>query len=99
MKKEILDEVIACLPEERTLFHYFKGQYAFHLLAYITRAQQSVSAIKRSPFQHLLNQPDVKTLLAHQGNGKLTPELFEHAWNANSQPFVLTVDRWGDNNR
>ena len=99
MKKEILDEVIACLPEERTLFHYFKGQYAFHLLAYVTRAQQSVSAIKRSPFQHLLNQPDVKALLAHLGNGKLSPELFEHAWKETSQSFVLTVDKWGDSNR
>ena len=99
MKKEILDEVIACLPEERTLFHYFKGQYAFHLLAYITRAQQSVSAVKRSPFQHLLNQPDVKALLADQGSGKISPELFEHVWKETSQPFVLTVDRWGDSNR
>ncbi len=99
MKKEILDEVIAYLPEERTLFYYFKGQYAFQLLAYATKEQQSVSAIKRSPFQHLLNQPDVKALLAYQGNGKLTPELFKHAWNENSQPFVLTVDRWGNSNR
>ncbi len=99
MKKEILDEIIACLPEERTLFHYFKGQYAFHLLAYATRVQQSVSTLKRSPFQHLLKQPDVKALLALQGSGNLSPELFEHAWKETSQPFVLTVDRWGDSDR
>jgi len=99
MKKEILDEVIACLPEERTLFHYFKGQYAFHLLTHISKQQPSVGAIKRSPFQGLLNQPDVKALLACLGNGKLSPDLFENAWKEASQAFVLTVDKWGDNNR
>ena len=99
MKKEILDEVIACLPEERTLFHYFKGQYAFHLLSFATRQRSTVNAIKQSHFQHLLNQPDVKSLLAFQGSGKLSPELFEHAWKKDSQAFVLTVDKWGDNNR
>jgi len=99
MKKETLDEVIACLPEERTLFHYFKGQYAFFLLSYATKVKSSVRAIKRSRFHHLLNHPEIKELLAYQGNGNLTPELFEHAWKETSQAFVLTVDRWGDGNR
>ncbi len=99
MKKEILDEVIACFPEERTLFHYFKGQYAFFLLAYATKEKESVSAIKRSQYQHLLNQQDIKRLLASLGNGKLKSELFEHAWKENSQVFVLTVDKFGDSNR
>ncbi|MES9832969.1 MAG: hypothetical protein ABW139_12085 [Candidatus Thiodiazotropha sp. DIVDIV] len=99
MKKEILDEVIACLSEERTLFHYFKGQYAFFLLFCATKEQCSVNAIKQSQFQHLLNQPDIKSLLSHHGHGKLIPELFEHTWKETSQPFVLTVDRWGNSNR
>jgi len=98
MKIEILDEVIACLPKERTLFHYFKGQYAFLLLSIVAKQQHSVSAIKYSPFRSLLNQPQVKTLLACQGNGTLAPELFAHAWNKNSQAFVLTVDKWGKHN-
>ncbi len=99
MKKDILDEVIACLPEGRTLFHYFKGQYAFHLLSYVTREQPTVSAIKRSPFQHLLNQADVKSLLARHGSGNLTHKLFDSAWKQGSQPFVLTLDTWGNNDR
>jgi len=98
MKKVTLDEIIACLPEERTLFHYFRGQYAFSLLSYIVREQSSIGAIKRSTFRSLLNQPDVKALLANQGNGKLAPELFDYAWKADSHPFVLTVDRWGNSN-
>ena len=98
MKKEMLDEVIACLPQERTLFHYFKGQYAFHMLSYAVERWSSVSAVKQSPFRSLLNQPDVKSLLAQQGNGTLTPEIFKYGWKDSSQPFVLTIDKWGNNN-
>ena len=98
MKKETIDEVIACLPQERTLFHYFKGQYAFTLLSYATQHQQSVSALKKSNYQRLLNQPAIKTLLAQQGNGQLCPELFQWPWNESSETFVLTVDQWGNDN-
>ncbi len=99
MRKEILDEVIACLPEERTLFYYFKGQYAFFLLSCASRKRSSVGAVKRSPFQRLLNRPDIKALLANRGSGELKPEQFEFAWKENSQIFILTVDTWGDSNR
>jgi len=98
MKREIIDEVIACLPDERTLFHYFKGQYALQLLHYVSQQLQSVAAIKQSPYHRLLNQNEVRSLLAVQGNGKLTPVLFADQWLPSSQPFVLTVDRWGDSN-
>lgn len=99
MKKEILDEVIACLPDERTLFHYFKGQYAMQLMSYVTRQCSSVGDVKRTPFQRLLGQKDVKALLANAGSGRLSPELFEYPWKETSQPFVLTVDKWGDSNK
>ncbi len=99
MKKEILDEVIACLPEERTLFHYFKGQYAYQLLSYASRKQSTVKAMKQSVYQRLLNQQDIKLLLAELGSGELSPEFFQPIWKENSQPFVLTIDRWGNNNR
>ncbi len=99
MKRQILDEVIACLPEDRTLFHYFKGQYAYQLLAYASKRQASIREIKQSVYNRLLNQADIKLLLAELGHGKLHPEIFEHVWREHSQPFVLTVDRWGDSNR
>jgi hypothetical protein len=99
MEHEKLNEIIACLSEERTLFHYFKGQYAFFLLSYATKGLSSVSDIKKSPFRHLLNQQDVKALLAYQGNGKLTDNLFAHAWRDGSQPFVLTVDKWANSDK
>lgn len=95
MKNEILDEVIACLPKERTLFHYFKGQYAFLLLSYAAKSYSNIAAIKRTNFQNLLNQRDIKMLLSHQGSGKVVPALFENAWKETSQAFVLSIDKWG----
>ena len=99
MKSAILEEVIACLPADRTLFHYFKGQYAFFLLAHAARLYPSVSAIKQSPFQSLLRQPDVKAVLAGQGDGVLRSSLLETVWKEGSLPFVLTVDRWGNHDQ
>ena len=99
MKKEILDEVVACLPKERTLFHYFKGQYAFLLLSIATGEKQSVSDLKKSPYQSLLKQPEIKQLLAQRGDGQLTKELFKYPWRSDSLAFVLTVDSWGKHNQ
>lgn len=97
MKRELIDEVIACLPEGRTLFHYFKGEYAFNLLSYASQTRQSVADIKKSSYQRLLNQPEVKSVLAREGHGKLSPDLFKHIWNESSEDYVLTLDSWGDN--
>lgn len=40
-----------------------------------------------------------ETMLTAQGNGRLSPALFADQWQPSSQPFVLTVDRWGDDNK
>lgn len=44
MDTTLLDEVIACLPRERTLFDYFQGHYALDILAELAEreAQQPV---------------------------------------------------------
>jgi len=95
MKRELIDEVINCLPKDRTLFHYFKGEYAFKLLSYASRSRNTVSQLKKSPYQRLLNQPGVKAVLSNKGSGSVTPEIFTHVWKQNSEPFVLTLDSWG----
>ena len=95
MNRENLEELIACLPDERTLFHYFPGQYAFQLLALAVQHFPSVSQMKKTAFSRLLNQKKVNALLASHGSGALSPELFTQVWHESSQAFVLTVDRWG----
>lgn len=34
MDREYADEILACLPQERTCYHYFKNRYALQLLGY-----------------------------------------------------------------
>lgn len=99
MKRELIDEVIACLPEDRTLFHYFKGEYAYKLLSYVCKKRNTVGEIKKYPYQRLLNQPGVRSVLSTEGSGKITAELFEHVWDETSESFVLTLDSWGETNR
>ena len=99
MKRESVNEVITCLSEERTLFRYFKGQYALMLLSYVTQTFDSVRALKQTPYQRLLNQSEVKPLLAQSGKGGLSPELFNYCWKESSQNFILTLDRWDDDDR
>ena len=99
MKRKLIDEVIACLPEDRTLFHYFKGEYAFKLLSFATEKRHTVSALKKSAYHRLLTQPDIKSLLSTEGSGELSPDIFKHAWKESSETFVLTLDRWCDKDR
>lgn len=39
MDTGLVHEIIDCLPQERTLYHYFKDPYAFYLLSRISRPQ------------------------------------------------------------
>ena len=99
MNRELIDEVIECLPKERTLFHYFKGEYAFKLLSFAAEKRKTVNAIKQSPYQRLLKKPDIQTVLSSDGSGNLTPDMFRNTWKESSETFVLTLDRWCDKNR
>lgn len=99
MKKESADEVIACMSGERTVFHSFRSQYALQLLAMVSRKNSKVADLKKTAFARLLQQDEVRSLLATQGDGKLNPELFANHWRADCLPFVLNLARWGDNDK
>lgn len=99
MKQETADEMIACLSGDRNLFHYFKGEYALKLLSLAIQKRKSVGELKRSPYQRLLGQPLVKRLLAKAGSGQLPYDFFDYAWHESSEPFVLTLARWGSADR
>jgi len=99
MNKIDVEEVIDCLPKERTLFHYFKDRYALMLLAYVSGEGKSISEIKRSPYGGLLNKPLINALLKRQGNGELSAYDLSSAWPKNTYPFLLTVGVWGGRER
>jgi len=98
MDKQLLKEVIDCLPKGRTKFFYFKDRYAAMLLADFVGNGMSVGQVKQSAFAGLLQRPAVKQLVANSGNGVLTAEMLRGVWEF-PQPFLLTLAGWGGKDR
>lgn len=89
-------EVIACLPHERTLYHYYRDRYGIGLLRHLARAPLSVAELKRSPFASLTQKPRVKEVLAKLGGDLLAePQLALHDYDPGQSTFVLTLGTWG----
>lgn len=97
MDKEIADEIIACLPEGRTFFHYFKDRYALILLSRVVGSGVTVAELKRSPYAGLLQKQPVKEALAGAGAGAgvVTAQLLDNWWPVTVEPFLLTLATWG----
>lgn len=95
MNKQQLDEIIDCLPQERTLFRYFKGRYALMLLQAVAGEGCQISELKKTGFAPLLEKPEVKQVLAYAGKGVITARFLEEFWLGDTYAFVLTLGRWG----
>jgi len=57
--------------------------------------QISVHQLKQTRFKRLLDHPTVKPIMASCGNGVLKQKDLAEVWQEPSQPFLLTVSRWG----
>ncbi|MFV2059797.1 MAG: hypothetical protein ACC653_03880 [Gammaproteobacteria bacterium] len=97
MNLKLLNEIIACIPKERTVFRYFKGRYAFMLLNSIIGEGDTVSNIKKTEFSGLLDKPEIKSALALAGKGFITPKILNSVWPGETYNFLLTVSSWGTN--
>jgi hypothetical protein len=100
MKTYELDEVLACLPKGRTLFHYQKNQYIRMILAALIRhgQLQTIADLKQSHYSKWVKQPWVNAYLAKQTNAKsaIAPLLdTELTTEWDSHPFILSAGRWG----
>ena len=96
MKRELADEVMACLPKGRTLFHYSKDDYAFLLLNLMSRKETKIQNLRRSPVARLLEKPSVKSLLAQCSDGLLDPERMpRQQYRPDGRTYRLTLDIWG----
>lgn len=96
MDREYANEILACLPQERTCFHYFKDRYALQLLGYAAGDGISVEALRRSRYKRLLTKPAVRRLLAECGDARLDGRRAHSRWEEPLLPFLLTVGMWGD---
>ncbi|MEO0367499.1 MAG: hypothetical protein AAF197_01805 [Pseudomonadota bacterium] len=95
MKSSTLNDVLACLPAGRTHFRYYKGAYASRLLALLIDNKASIGAVKQSNFKSLLTNSLVKQHMAETGQGFLCATKLEELWQEPSLPFLLGLDRWG----
>ncbi|MEM7406472.1 MAG: hypothetical protein AAF458_14330 [Pseudomonadota bacterium] len=97
MNRELLDEIVACLPEERTHFHYFADRFALGLLAEHGRAVDGLTtrAARQGRFAALLNKPTVKEALSGCGHARVDPEHLLNWGLERSMAFLLALDHWG----
>ncbi len=96
MDKILLDEIIACLPKERTLFRYARNDYALMLLSRYVGMGMKLIDIKRSPFGRLLEKPVIRSLIAEMGGGCVSGDLFDYVYVKERQDFLLTIGRWNE---
>jgi hypothetical protein len=103
MEKQLLDEVIACLPEGRTLFHYHRDSYTLYLLERLCRRGQirTLADLKQSPYARWLNKPLLKNAAAAFGHAQVPlQDLLDHAHaRTETSPYVLTLGQWGSAQR
>ncbi len=99
MDREIVSEIMACLPQGKTRFDYFKDRYALVLLSHLLEHETKVAELKRTAYARLLERPVVKQILANNGTGWLNRYLFEMAWSKPTYTFLLTVTSWGGQQR
>lgn len=94
MNQETLNEIIACLPQGKTRFDYFKDRYALMLLSPVVSGGKKVAELKQTPYARLLEKPLIKQLLAASGSGILDHYLFDMVWNDPTYTFLLTLTTW-----
>ncbi len=92
MDEKLVREFVQCEAQRRMTFPYFSGRYALLLLKYLIGDGRSIAELRRSDYRSLLEKPISKTLLAHAGNGQLTPQLLNLAWSEPAFHFVITID-------
>ncbi len=92
-------EVIACLPEGKTAFSYYKDRYAAFILSQVMGKACAISDLKQSAYSGLLNKPLIKAIVANSGNGVLHQEQLDMLWSNTAEPFLLTLDTWGHKDR
>lgn len=94
MERKDLDEIIACLPQERSHYRYFKDYYALQLLSWAAGDGIALEKLKQSTFSPLLQKPVAKPLLALCGDGKINTARINSQWVEPSLPYLMTLGRW-----
>jgi hypothetical protein len=97
MELELANEIIDCLPANRTLFRYTKDQYAIYLLQRMIHEQgcKSIAQLKQSPCRQLLEKPFIKDWLSQYGKAVVEAWYFEPCLITEFTHYALTLGKWG----
>ena len=95
MHKQLLEEMLYCLSDDRHTYYYFKDKYCMFLLNHYIKEETTVRNIKNSHLARFCNKPLVKEWLANQGQKIITPEMVETMWSSEMFHFTLTLGEWG----
>lgn len=99
MDNESADEVIACLGDERRIFHYYRDRYSLGLLRQLAQqagGQLPLNRLRQSSCAGLLQKPRLRQMLASLGKQSLSEAFIAgHDHDPQQEAFVLGIDRWG----
>lgn len=97
MKLELCHEIMACLPQGRTIFRYGKDHYAFYLLRRAVAEGSSVARLRQSDLAPLLEKPLVRAWLAGLGSGIIRPgDMPDCEWQPECETYRLSLGIWGE---
>lgn len=91
MKQEEAEELIALLPEGRTLFTYGKDWYAVALLAMGLRHSDS-EKIRKTSLGRLFHKPQIKLWMGMLGKRAFSGEDLTMLWPEETETYRLTAD-------
>lgn len=100
MDHESAHEVIACLGDERKIFHYYRDRYSLGLLRQLAGRQDNgelpLARLRQSPYAGLLQKPRLRRILASLGRQALSEAFIAgHDHDPQQEAFVLGIDQWG----
>jgi len=94
-----VQEIIDCLPKDKTRFQYFRDRYSTLLLPWLVEDGALLSDVKKSPYAPLLNKQPAKQVVSQFGDGRFNAGAFDMAWAEPHESFLLTLDKWGSKDR
>lgn len=103
MKRELVEEVLACLGDERRVFRYFRDRYCFDLLEFEMDRQGcesiKVAQLRASSVGRFLEKPVVSKALKHCADGMVSKLDLQTLWEKDQLPFCISLNDWGEADR
>jgi hypothetical protein len=96
MNIDTCGDIVACLPQGRTIFRYGRDQFAPMLLAWLVRNGWTAEQVRASDFRRLLDRGPVRAALAAEGRLHLDERTLRAAPIAQTHAWRLTLSSWGN---